>query len=311
MSGCFFNHRGEKIGTPKTNRKAIVERLVTSSLFVCAAFSIIFVLAIVFYMLYLGSPQLINDVLHGFEYKEAMFGTLYVALMGTLLAVFVGLPCAIYMAEFVNMKIRNVLKTSLEVLDGFPSIVIGVVGWEIFSVPSGPYSINVFLHSLGLTGSGSIFFGFLIIAIMSFPVIATISEDAIRAVPNELKEASLGIGATKWQTTTHVLIPYAMSNIVASILLALAAAMGETVALTWVTGRGFTSFFWANPFNPLQQGVTLTLQINQDFIGLNEGGGAVLAPHLYAASFMLFVMIGLVNISIRIFLANRNKRMKI
>ncbi len=64
-----------------------------------------------------------------------MYATLYVALGGTIIAVIVGLPCAIYMAEFFDMRIRNVIKTSLEVLDGFPSIVIGVVGWELLSNP--------------------------------------------------------------------------------------------------------------------------------------------------------------------------------
>ena len=74
-----------------------------------------------------------------------MWTTIYVALGATVLAVVVGLPCAIYMAEFSDMRLRNITKTSLEVLDGFPSIVIGVVGWELLSNPSSKYSLNVFL----------------------------------------------------------------------------------------------------------------------------------------------------------------------
>ena len=151
-----------------------------------------------------------TDFLHGFEWLPSMYTTVYVASGATLIAVIIGLPCAIYMAEFADMRIRNVTKTSLEVLDGFPSIVIGVVGWELLSNPSGSYSFHVFLVSLGMRGSGSAFFGWIILAIMSFPVVATISEDALRSVSQDLREASLGIGATKWQTTMEVLLPSAL-----------------------------------------------------------------------------------------------------
>ena len=232
-------------------RAMLKENIVKAALLGCAAFSIVFVFSIVFYMLYLGSPELITEFLHGFEFTDSMFTTVYVALGATLIAVIVGLPCAIFMAEFSNMRFRNITKTSLEVLDGFPSIVIGVVGWELLSNPTSSYSFHVFLVSLGLQGDGCVLFGWLILAIMSFPVIATISEDALKAVPSELREASLGIGATKWQTTMEVLLPSAMPRVVASILLSLAAAMGETVALTWILGSSFTQAFFTNPFNPL------------------------------------------------------------
>ena len=283
--------------------KLLKEKLIKIGLFGCAAFSVIFVFSIIFYMLYLGSPVLVQDFLHGFEWLPSMYTTVYVAAGATVFAVIVGLPCAIYMAEFADMRIRNVTKTSLEVLDGFPSIVIGVVGWELLSNPSGSYSFHVFLVSLGMRGSGSALFGWIILAIMSFPIVATISEDALRAVSQDLREASLGIGATKWQTTLEVLLPSALPNVLASILLTLAAAFGETVALTWILGYNFPPTF--NMLNPLAPATSLSMIINQQFIGMEEQAGRSLAPHLYAAAFMLFIMIGVVNISIRIITARR------
>ncbi len=282
------------------NKKTVKENLIKTCLFVCAAFSIVFVFSIIFYMLYLGRPVIISDILHGFEFLPNMFTTVYVALGGTVLAVIVGLPCAVYMAEFADMRLRNVLKTSLEVMDGFPSIVIGVLGFELLASPSNSYSFRVFLVSLGMRGEGSTLFGWIILAIMSFPVIATISEDALRAVPDDLREASLGIGATKWQTTMEVLLPSATPRVLASILLALAAAMGETVALIWVLGYSFSPQFIVNPFNPLLQTTSLTMAINQQFSAMQEEGGPTFAPHLFAAAFILFIMIGIVNVSIRI-----------
>jgi phosphate transport system permease protein len=289
------------------NARKLREEMIRISLFICAAFSIIFVLAILFYTSYIGRPEIISEILNGFEYIQQMFASVDVAFGATIISIAIGLPCAVYMAEFANMRVRNFTKTSLEMLDGFPSIVIGVVGWELLSNPQSPYSFHVFLVSLGMVGEGCAFFGWIILTIMSFPIIATISEDALRAVPQDLREASLGIGATRWQTTWEVLIPAAMPNIVASVLLAFAAAMGETVALTWVLG-GASSFIF-NPLNPLQQVTSLSMVINQQFAGMEENG-AIYEPHVFASAFALFIMIGVVNIAIRIILRRGNPEMR-
>jgi len=303
------------------NIKMLKERLIKHALFICAAFSIVLVLSIVFYMLYMGHSVITDFLLHGIttafastpingqagypiEIAWAMETTAIVSSGATLLAVVIGLPCAIYMAEFADMRIRNVTKTSLEVLDGFPSIVIGVTGWEILSNPSGSYSFHHFLVTLGMSGPGCILFGWLILMVMSFPVIATISEDALRSVSQELREASLGLGATKWQTTREVLIPTAMPRILASILLALAAAMGETVALSWVLGGGFGLKLFSSAYsilNPLIASQTITIVMNNAYNSIAEGTG-MMTPGIYAEAFILFAMIGAVNISVRLIL---------
>lgn len=288
------------------NMKMLKEKLIKAGLFVCAAFSIVFVLSIIFYSLYNGNQAITAEFLHGFYWVPCIYFTVYVAVGAVALAVAIGLPCAIYMAEFADMRLRNVTKTSLEVLDGFPSIVIGVLGWELLSNPRSSYSFTHFLHhEFGMIGTGCLLFGWLILMVMSFPVIATISEDALRAVSQDLREASLGVGATKWQTTTKVLLPSAMPRVLASILLALAAAMGEVVALWWVLGFTIPPVF---SFSPLSAATSLSMIINNQFQEANESGSPFLRQQVFAAAFVLFIVIGLVNIAIRIIVANQSKR---
>jgi ABC-type phosphate transport system permease subunit len=298
-------------------RKMLTEKLVKAILFACAAFAIIVVFFIFYYTLNQGKTDIAKLLLTGYASFNsvnshaayyAAITTLYVAAVATLLAAAVGIPCAIYLAEFADMKFRNVTKTSIEVLDGFPSVVIGIVGWELLSNPQSSYSFTMFLSSIGMHGySGCILFMWLILVIMSFPVIATISEDALRAVPQDLREASLGIGATKWQTTKEVLLPTATPRIVTSILLALAASMGETVAIYFVCGRTISPLITSPAsliLHPLVASETLTIILNNSYASTLEGGGP--APSAFAEAFILFVIIGAVIISTRFFMAHRS-----
>jgi phosphate transport system permease protein len=306
------------------NSKLLKEKIVKSSLFICAAFSIILVLSIIGYLAYMGGPSVAGFLMHGTssfngdavgpgnQVLIGMGSTVYLALGGTALAILVGLPCAIYMAEFADMKIRNVTKTSLEVLDGFPSIVIGLIGWQLLATPSNKYTFTYFLHAAShLSFEGCTLFGWLILMVMSFPVIATISEDALRAVPQDLREASLGLGATKWQTTREVLLPSAMSRIATSILLALAAAMGEMVALNWVLHGAITPILMQSPsyliLSPLLQTQTMSIIMENSYLSAMDQTASP-GPGIYAIGFILFVMIGAINIFARMILANSNKR---
>jgi len=306
------------------NSKLLKEKIVKTGLFSCAAFSILLVLAIIGYLAFMGGPAVIGFLMHGTgafnglsvgpgnQVLIAMGSTVYLALGGTALAIAIGLPCAIYMAEFADMRLRNVTKTSLEVLDGFPSIVIGLIGWQLLVTPSTSYTFTYFLHtSSKMEFEGCILFGWLILLVMSFPIIATISEDALRAVPNELREASLGLGATKWQTTREILLPSAMSRIATSILLSLAAAMGEMVALNWVLNGAIYQALMQSPsyliLNPLIQTQTLSIIMENGYSSAMDQTASP-GPGIYALGFILFVMIGMVNIAARMALANQNKK---
>ena len=305
------------------NIKQLKEKGIKSTLFFCAAFSIVVVLSIIGYLLYMGYPEIIKTFLRGFNgfydpfvgnghvVFAAAAGTLYIASGATVLAVLVGLPCAIYMAEFADMRIRNLTKTSLEVLDGFPSIVIGLIGYQLLVYPSTSSTFTYFLHNqFGWKGSlGCDFFAWLILLIMSFPVIATISEDALRAVPQDLREASLGVGATKWQTTREVLIPTAMPRILTSILLALAAAMGEMVALYWVLAGTVTPSLFNSPItilNPFVNAQTLSILMETTYVGTQDSTSSPGAG-VYALGFILFAIIGIVNIAARAVISRQNK----
>ena len=201
------------------NSKQFKERLIKYSLFICAAFST-FVVAFIFVFLANSSwPAVLgfftnglswfnqggfnSEAGHSFVILTNIDTTVYLAVGATVLAVIFGLPCAIYMAEFSDMKLRNFTKTTMEVLDGFPSIVIGIIGFTILAEPKNSYTFSGFLHSQagGILGGGCDLYAWLILMLMAFPVIATISEDALRAVPQELREASLGLGATRLETT--------------------------------------------------------------------------------------------------------------
>jgi phosphate transport system permease protein len=306
--------------------KQLKERLVKYSLFLCAAFSIIIVFFIFFFMVYMGSHAVVGFFMNGLNYFDQasiwengqagsglailsnVDSTVYLAACATLLAVFIGLPCAIYMAEFSDMRLRNFTKTTLEVLDGFPSIVIGLLGFSLLCVPKNSYTFSGFLHSqAGWVFEGCDLYGWLILMIMAFPVIATISEDALRAVPHDLREASLGLGATRWQTTKEVLLPSAKPRILTSILLALAASMGEMVALAFVLNGTVPTLLLTKPWtilNPLIQSQTLSINMERSYLAALDGLGAP-GPSVYFLGVALFVMIGAINIAIRVFLKTK------
>ncbi len=301
--------------------KLLKERLIKSSLFLCAAFSIVLVMFIFFFLVYDGYPAVMGFFLHGLNWFDQIGNsnvgsslivlsnidsTVYLASGATAFAVIIGLPCAIYMAEFSDMRLRNFTKTTMEVLDGFPSIVMGIAGFALLAVPKNSYTFSGFLHGLaGWVFTGCDLYGWLILTVMAFPIIATISEDALRAVPQDLREASLGIGATRWQTTKEVLIPSAMPRILTSILLALAAAMGEMVALSFVLSGTITVSLITKPWsilNPLVTSQTLSINMEHSYTASLDGAGYP-GPSVYFLGVTLFVMIGLVNIVIRTILA--------
>jgi len=158
-----------------------------------------------------------------------ILGTLWVAFFAILFALPIGLITAIYLAEVASEKIRSVLKPLIELLASIPSVVYGFFGLVIL-VPFIQSTFNLPVGETALAGS-------VILAIMALPTIITISEDALRTTPRTLKEASLALGASRWQSTLRVTIPYAKSGIMASFILGIGRAIGETMAVLMVTGN--------------------------------------------------------------------------
>ncbi len=158
-----------------------------------------------------------------------ILGTLYVSSIAILLALPMGLATAIYLAEIADRKTRNILKPIIELLAGIPSVVYGFFGLVVI-VPLLKDTFNLDTGQSGLAGG-------ILLAIMALPTIITVSEDALRNTPNAMREASLAMGASKWQTIRRIVIPYSSSGISAAAILGIGRAMGETMAVLMVTGN--------------------------------------------------------------------------
>ncbi len=156
-------------------------------------------------------------------------GTLWVSFFAILFALPFGLSVAIYMSEVSNHKVRDILKPIIELLSGIPSVVYGFFGLIVI-VPLIQKVFHLPVGESGLAGS-------IVLAIMALPTIITVSEDAMRNCPRSMREASLALGASKWQTIYKVVIPYSISGITSGVVLGIGRAIGETMAVLMVTGN--------------------------------------------------------------------------
>jgi len=158
-----------------------------------------------------------------------ILGTLWVSIVAILIALPLGLGVAVYMSELAGERMRKTLKPAIELLAGIPSVVYGFFGLVVLV----PLVQKVFHLPVGETG----FTGSVILAIMALPTIISVAEDAMRNTPRAMREASLALGATQWQTIYKVIIPYAASGISAAVVLGIGRAIGETMAVLMVTGN--------------------------------------------------------------------------
>nr|WP_294935390.1 phosphate ABC transporter permease subunit PstC [uncultured Flavobacterium sp.] len=161
--------------------------------------------------------------------KPLILGTLWVSFGAILIALPIGLAAAIYLSEIARKRTRNILKPLIELLAGIPSVVYGFFGLVVI-VPMIQSVFNLPVGETGLAGS-------VVLAIMALPTIITISEDAMNNTPRAMKEASLALGASHWQTIYKVVIPYSASGITAGAILGIGRAIGETMAVLMVTGN--------------------------------------------------------------------------
>ncbi|MDR0364086.1 MAG: phosphate ABC transporter permease subunit PstC [Bacteroidales bacterium] len=158
-----------------------------------------------------------------------ILGTLWISLFAILIALPLGVGVAVYLSELASERVRKILKPAIELLAGIPSVVYGFFGLVVL-VPLVQRTFNLPVGETAFTGS-------LILAIMALPTIITIAEDAMRNTPRAMREASLALGATHWQTIYKVIIPYSSSGIMAAIVLGIGRAIGETMAVLMVTGN--------------------------------------------------------------------------
>jgi phosphate transport system permease protein len=214
-----------------------------------------------------------------------LVGNIAVAVLAMLIALPLGLAAAVYISEFANGKVKEWLKIAIEAMAAVPSIVWGFIGISIL----GPFMIE----NLGATYGTNLLNGGIILGLMSIPLIVSLAEDALRAVPDQYREAALALGANKWELIYKVLFPAGKTGLMAACMLGVGRAVGETMAVLLATGN--------RPMVPkslLDPITTLTATIASEMGDVSFGSGH------YQALFMLGVVLlaftGIINITAQI-----------
>jgi phosphate transport system permease protein len=174
-----------------------------------------------------------------------IIGTLSVTALSSVIAIPLGVMTAIYLAEIARPSVRNVLKPTVEMLEALPSVVIGFVGMVVVA----PLLQNLFP---GVYTGLNLFNASLMLAFMAVPTITSIAEDAIFSVSDEMREASMALGANQWQTIAKVILPASLSGITTAVILGMARSIGETMVVLMVAGGAAmipTSIF--DPVRPM------------------------------------------------------------
>ena len=283
------------------NRKKI-EKTIEYILLAFASISVVSVVFITIFILGKGLPlfRVVNifeflfktnwhptDTPPSFGIFAFIVGSIYVTLGALIIALPIGLAVGIFMAEMAKDRMARLIRSGIELLAGIPSVIYGLFGF--FFIAPIIRQISGSVTGLGVTTAS------IVLAIMILPTIINITEVSIRAVPREIKEGSLALGATHWQTIVKSLIPAASSGIVAGVVLGIGRAIGETMAVLMVAGN--------SPIMP--KGIfshvrTLTMNIITDLkyaeaFSLHE-------TSLFTTGIILFIFILIVNISVQIVL---------
>ncbi len=228
-----------------------------------------------------------------FGILSLIIGSILVTLGAAVLSVPIGVASALYIAEIAPPRIKEILKSGIELLAAIPSVVIGFIGM----ITLGPLIRKLFGLPTGLTAlTGSI-----TLAFMAMPTIVSIAEDAITAVPRQYREAAIAMGATKWQTTRRIVFHAARPGIIAAIMLGIGRVIGETMAVMMVTGNAALI-----PKSILQPVRTLTATIAAEMGETVQGG-----PHyraLFAIGIVLFIITFLINGVADLYLHKNEKR---
>ncbi len=216
-----------------------------------------------------------------YDLRTLLVGSLLVTVIAMIVALPVGFGSAIYLSEYARPGVRRLLKPSLEVLAGLPSVVLGFFAISVIS-PSIVRRLFDGASLFNLTAAG------IAVGILSVPLIASVSEDALRAVPDALREASYGMGARRSTTVIRVVVPAAVSGLVAAGILAVSRAIGETMIVFIVGGAAGNQSFSLDPLKP---GLTMTAAMATQAQGTDQVSGAGLTfQSLYFVAAVLFLV---------------------
>ncbi len=241
----------------KYNKAKIVDRTATVVLYATAGFFLLLLAALTIYIVVKGfisfTPSMLSFSEDGIATE--FFNTIYLVFLSLVISVPIGLAAGIYMAEYAkDGRFTNFLRTCIETLSSLPSIVVGLFGYLVFIV---------------MTGSKwNLLSGAFAVSILNLPLITTTTEDAIHSVSKSIREGSLGIGATHWQTIARVVLPSAFPRILTGIILAAGRSFGEAAALLYTAGmtsdiniHNWNIFSKSCILNPLRPADTLAVHI--------------------------------------------------
>jgi len=287
-------------GSSLGHRRPWSERVIETLLFLAAALGIVTTLGIIVVLIvqtiefftmvspidfFSGTVWSASIKPYAWGILPLVVGTLMVAVIAMVIAVPIGLLSAVLMAEYSTARIKNAVKPVLETIAGIPSIVLGFFAINFLSP-------NILKPLFGdEIGTFSVLSGGIMVGILVTPLIASISEDAMSAVPRGMREGAYAMGATRFEVIRKVVFPAALSGIMASIILAMSRAIGETMIVVLAVGT--------NPqltFNPLESVQTMTAFIVQISLG-DTPQGSVQFLSLFAVAMVLFVMTLVLNLA--------------
>ncbi len=273
-------------------RQRTKEKVIESALFLCAAVSVFVTVAIVAVLVIESAQFFANVSIVEFLTSKTwtplfadphygilplVMGTLLSSTVALVVAVPLGTIIAIYLSEFAHERVRETLKPFLELLSGIPTVVYGYFAL-LFVTPLLQATILPNLPGFNMLSAG------IVMGIMIIPYISSLSEDALRAVPNGLREGSLALGATRLQTAVKVVVPAGFSGLAAAAVLAISRAVGETMIVARAAGQqpNFT-------FNPTESAATITAYIAQVALG-DLPHGTIAYESIFAAGLTLMVL---------------------
>ncbi|MFP8958717.1 phosphate ABC transporter permease subunit PstC [Natrialbaceae archaeon A-CW3] len=213
---------------------------------------------------------------HSYGVLPLIWGTLLITVGSAIIAIPIGTLTAIYLSEYASPQVRRTIKPTLEILAGVPTIVYGFFALSLIT----PLLQGVFPR----TGTFNAAAGAIVVGIMIIPMVSSLSEDAMSAVPDDLRNAAYGLGATKFEVSTTVVVPASLSGVIASYILALSRAIGETMAVTLAAGMHPQITF--DPLEPIQTMTAYMVQIGISDVSVDSIG----YKSLFAVGLTLFVM---------------------
>ena len=290
--------RSSKAAAGRRRWETLAESLIEAAIRFCGVSAILFVFGIFFFVFREGAgilpkldlvqflfspawyPTSVSNVRYGV--LALIIGSLSVTTLAMVIAVPFGLGAAVFVSEFCGQRARETLKVVIELLAAIPSVVWGFIGISVMN----PLIQHVFGVPVGL----NVLNGALLLALMSVPIIVSIGEDALKAVPDSYREASMALGATRWETVRRVLLPAAKNGLLAAVLLGVGRAIGETMAVLMATGHSIN--IPKSVFDPVR---TLTATIAAELGEASSG-----SPHyqvLFVIGILLFSITFVVNVT--------------